>query len=108
MLNNDRYWKEYYKAKNIRLRKKLILNSKLDRMRYYLNNKKITRSIRILKRNINKIKSKDLLQFLISKKLKTNFDLYSNTNLSNFEIINLLFVSDTLKKYYSACGYKLR
>ncbi len=107
MLNNDKYWKDYYRAKNIKLRKKLILNSKLDRMRYYFNNKKIIRSIKILKRNINKIKSKDLLKFLISKKLKTNFDLYSNNNLSNFEMIVLLFVSGTLKKYYTACGYKV-
>ena len=76
-------------------------------MRYYFNNKRIIRSIKILKRNINKIKNKDLLKFLISKKIKKFFDLYSNTALSNFEIINLLFVSDTLKKYYSACGYKL-
>ena len=107
MLNNNKYWKDYYKTKNIKLRKKLILNSKLDRMRYYFNNKRIIRSIKILKRNTNKIKKKDLLKFLISKKIKKIFDLYSNTALSNFEIINLLFVSDTLKKYYSACGYKL-
>ncbi len=108
MLNNNRYWKEYYKVKNIKLKKKLILNSKLDRMRYYLNNKKIVRSIKILKQNINKINTKDLSKYLMSKKFKINFNLYKNTNLSNFEIINLLFVSDTLKKYYSACGYKLK
>ena len=89
------------------VRKKLILNSKLDRMRYYFNNEKIIRSIKILKRNINKIKKKELLKFLISKKIKKFFDLYSNTSLSNFEIINFLFISETLKKYYSACGYKL-
>ncbi len=108
MLNNNRYWKEYYKVKNIKLKKKLILNSKLDRMRYYLNNKKIVRSIKILKQNINKINTKDLSKYLMSKKFKINFNLYKNTNLSNFEIINLLFVSDTLKKYYSACGYKIK
>ena len=107
MLNNKKYWKDYYKTKNIKLRTKLILNSKLDRMRYYFNNKKIVKSIKILKNNINKIKNKDLSKFLISKKMKKNFDLYSNTSLSNFEIINLLFVSDTLKKYYTACNYKL-
>jgi len=107
MLNNKKYWKDYYKAKNIKLRKKLILYSKLDRMRYYFNNKVIIQSIKILKKNINIIKSKDLSKFLTSKKLKTDFDLYGNTNLSNFEIINSLFVLDTLKKYYLACGYKL-
>ena len=108
MLNNNRYWKEYYKVKNIKLKKKLILNSKLDRMRYYLNNKKIVRSIKILKQNINKINTKDLSKYLMSKKFKINFNLYKNINLFNFEIINLLFVSDTLKKYYSACGYKIK
>ena len=35
------------------------------------------------------------------------YQLYGNKDLSNFEIINSLFVSDTLKKYYLACGYKL-
>ncbi len=108
MLNNKKYWRDYYRAKNINSRKKLILNSKLDRMRYYFNDKKIARSIKLLKTNINKIETKNLSKIFISKKLKKKLNLYKNTNLPNFEIINLIFISDTLKKYYTACGFKLK
>ena len=51
MVNNSKYWKGYYDKKNINL----FLNSKLDRMRYYLNSDKVDKSIKILKKNINKI-----------------------------------------------------
>ena len=46
MVNNSKYWKGYYDKKNINL----FLNSKLDRMRYYLNSDKVDKSIKILKK----------------------------------------------------------
>ena len=52
MLNNPKYWKDYYNRKN----KNLYLTSKLDRMRYYLHTNSVIKSINLLKKNINKNK----------------------------------------------------
>ena len=54
MKKNKKYWKAYYSVG----RSNLLLNSKLDRMRYYLNLKPIVNSINILKENINNIDKK--------------------------------------------------
>ena len=68
MLNNKKYWRDYYRAKNINSRKR-ILNSKLDRMRYYLNDKKIARSTKLLKQH-QQNRNKKFIKIFISKKLK--------------------------------------
>ena len=107
MLSDNKYWKDYYTAKNLKIKKRLILNSKLDRMRYYFNDKKIIRSIHILRRNINKISRENIEKFLKYIDLNKKFKNLTKSGLSNFEIIVLLFLSETLKKYYRACGYKL-
>ena len=60
MKKNKKYWKAYYSAG----RSNLLLNSKLDRMRYYLNLKPIVNSINILKENINNI-DKKILKFSV-------------------------------------------
>ena len=54
--NNKKYWIGYYS----RRKKELFLNSKLDRMRYYFNTKKVENSIKVLKKNINKIDFKKI------------------------------------------------
>ena len=54
MKQNNKYWKEYYDKNN----NLLLLNSKLDRSRYYLNEKNVENSIRILRNNINTLDKK--------------------------------------------------
>ena len=101
MIRDNRYWKGYYNSKN----KKIFLNSKLDRMRYYFSYSLIKKSIKILQKNINNLKIKDNL-LLLKKDLRKEFNEYHNYGLKNFEILKLIFISKTLKKYYNACGYK--
>ena len=101
MIRDNRYWKGYYNPKN----KKIFLNSKLDRMRYYFSYSLIKKSIKILQKNINNLKIKDNL-LLLKKDLRKEFNEYHNYGLKNFEILKLIFISKTLKKYYNACGYK--
>ena len=103
MLNNKKYWKGYYKEKNMNL----LLNSKLDRMRYYFNFNEVKKSINILKKNINTLKKEEIIKLFNSKKEKQEILKYNKNKTSNFQIINSLFLTDTLKKYYSACGYRL-
>ena len=54
MKKNKIYWKDYYK-KN---KNNMLLNSKLDRSRYYLNSKDVVHSLKLLKQNINSINKK--------------------------------------------------
>ena len=100
MEKNQKYWKSYYKTKN----PKQLLNSKLDRMRYYFDTKPVTNSTETLKKNINLIDKKNILCFMDSA-TKKEFLHFDKKNLSNFDIIKLLFISKTLKKYFSACAY---
>ena len=102
MVNNSKYWKGYYDKKNINL----FLNSKLDRMRYYLNSDKVDKSIKILKKNINKIDLKNNLT-LIKKAYRKEFLKIQKDNLSNFEKFKLIFICKVLHKYFFACGYKI-
>ena len=101
MLKNKKYWKDYYDQSN----SKLLLNSKLDRMRYYLNTKKVKESIETIKKNINRLQKKELIKYLNTKD-KKQYLIHSKKNLSNFDIINLIFISKSLFRYYQACGYK--
>ena len=101
MLKNKKYWEGYYQKKT----PELLLNSKLDRMRYYFNTKPVVNSIRTLKKNINLLDKKSILCFmnLTEKKEFLNF---KNKELSNFDIIKLIFISRTLKRYFSACSHE--
>ena len=100
-LKNRKYWEGYYQKKT----PELLLNSKLDRMRYYFNTKPVVNSIKTLKKNINLLDKKSILCFmnLTEKKEFLNF---KNKKLSNFDIIKLIFVSKTLKRYFSACAHR--
>ena len=101
MKEKNKYWKEYYDKNN----DLLLLNSKLDRSRYYLNTKNVENSIRILKNNINILDKKNIISF-IGNNFKKDFLFYNKKNLSNFDNIKLIFISKTLKRYFSACGFK--
>lgn len=102
MIKNKKYWISYYKTN----KKKILLESKLDRMRYYLNDKKSIESINNLKKNINCIKFNEILNYLSSDQ-KKEFLLYYKKKLSNFENIKMIFISQSLIRYYSACGYEI-
>lgn len=101
MKQKNKYWKEYY-DKNDDL---LFLNSKLDRSRYYLNTKNVENSIRILKNNINILDKNKIISF-IGNNFKKDFLFYNKKKLTNFDNIKLIFISKTLKRYFSACGFK--
>ena len=102
MLKNKKYWDGYYEKKKF----KLFLNSKLDRMRYYFNTKSVANSIEVLKKNINLLDKKIILS-LMSQNEKKEFLFFDKKKLSNFDAIKLIFISQSLKKYFGACGYKL-
>jgi hypothetical protein len=81
------------------------LNSKLDRSRYYLNEKNVENSIRILRNNINTLDKKKILS-LINNDFKKDFLFYNKKKLTNFDNIKLIFISKSLKRYFNACGFK--
>jgi D-tagatose-1,6-bisphosphate aldolase subunit GatZ/KbaZ len=103
MMNDKKYWKNYY-SKNY---KKLILNSQLDRMRYYLNYLLVKRSIKKLSKNINTCEYKVICKYLNNKKMKKEFSKLKNLKISNFYKIIYVFMLETLNKYYSASGFKI-
>lgn len=106
MLKDKKYWKGYYLGNKSKI-KKLILNSKLDRMRYYLNKNNVVLSTTKLKKNINNISVDKLIKYLKSKnhKIPSNKQLFKR--LSNFDLVNFIFISDSLNRYYKACGFKV-
>ena len=101
MMKNRKYWSNYYSGKKKSL-KKLIVNSRLDRMRYYLNKRNIEESKKILKKNINKLDRHLIIKILNKKKLPK----YNEKDLDNFDLINLSYLGNSLEKYYKACGYR--
>jgi len=101
MLKNRKYWEGYYEKKT----PELLLNSKLDRMRYYFNSKPVVNSIKTLKKNINLLDKKSILHFMDLSE-KKEFLNFKNKKLSNFDIIKLIFISKTLKRYFSACAHR--
>jgi D-tagatose-1,6-bisphosphate aldolase subunit GatZ/KbaZ len=101
MLKNKKYWNDYYTKNH-----KLLLNSKLDRMRYYLDTKVVKKSIRTLKKNINLLDKNDII-CLMDFSAKKEFLNFSKKKLSNFDIIKIIFISKTLKRYFSSCGHKI-
>ena len=103
MMNDKKYWKNYY-SKNY---KKLILNSRLDRMRYYLNYLLIEKSIKKLSKNINTCEYKVIYKYLKNKKMKKEFSKLKNLKISNFYKIIYVFMLEILNKYYAASGFKI-
>ena len=101
MRKKNKYWKKYYDTNN----DLLLLNSKLDRSRYYLNTKIVENSIRILKDNINSLDQKKIISFF-NKDFKKDFLFYNKKKLTNFDIIKLIFISKSLKRYFNACGFE--
>ena len=106
MLKNNKYWKDYYYGKKNKLRK-LILNSKLDRMRYYLNNKPILKSIKVLEKNVDSLDKRKLIKYFNLAEDKKIFNNLQLKKMSNFNLINFIFISKSLNKYYTACGYRV-
>ncbi len=105
MQKNKKYWKNYYSG-NKRKLNNLLLNSKLDRMRYYLNVQNITKSIDLLRKNINKTEQSEIIKYLKKRKIIFNNKLINKANFKNFDLINFIFLEKTFQKYYSASGYK--
>ena len=103
MKKNNKYWSGYYNSKN----KNLFLDSKLDRMRYYLNTQNVKHSIEILKNNINSI-SLEKIQTFLTRKQKSEFLYFNKKKFTNFENLKMIFVSKSLIRYYLACGYNIR
>ena len=103
MKKNNKYWSGYYNSKN----KNLFLDSKLDRMRYYLNTQNVKHSIEILKNNINNIIFEKIQTFL-TRKQKSEFLYFNKKKFTNFENLKMIFVSKSLIRYYLACGYNIR
>ena len=101
MIKNKKYWSNYYSGR-IKPLKKLIFNSRLDRVRYYLSKKNVEKSKKVLKENINKL-DRNLIKKILNKKKLLN---YNEKELDNFDLINLCYLGKSLEKYYKACGYR--
>jgi len=101
MRKKNKSWKEYYDTNN----DSLLLNSKLDRSRYYFNTKIVKNSIRTLKNNINSLDPKKIISFF-NNDFKKDFLFYNKKKLTNFDIIKLIFISKSLKRYFNACGFE--
>ena len=105
-MNRDKsHWIKYYKGSKKKV-EYLKLHSRLDRLRYYWNKKRVIESKKILINNINLIQQKKFKKiFLIRShviKIKKNF------HLNNFDTLILNGLFNTIKKYYLACGFALR
>ena len=107
MNQNKKYWINYYKGSKKKINK-LMLNSQLDRMRYYLSHKRTKKSKKILEKNINNLKKDLVIKFLNKLNTKNKrYILKEKNKLSNFQLIVSYFLETTLKKYYRACGFKI-
>lgn len=96
------YWQKYYKGSKSYIHK-LLLQSKLDRVRYYWDKKEVSKSIFLLKKNINKLKINLILSELKNDKSKLN--IFKKSKITNFEFVVLIFLKKTLEKYYKACFF---
>ena len=105
MKNNNSYWIDYYKAKKKKL-DNLKFNSYLDRLRYYWSSKNILNSKKKLFININKINKKKFIRYTDFK--KKDFILKEKLKLNNSEFIIYKSIEPILKRYYSACKFKLK
>ena len=105
MKNNNSYWIDYYKAKKKKL-DNLKFNSYLDRLRYYWSSKNILNSKKKLFININKINKKKFIRYTDFK--EKDFILKEKLKLNNSEFIIYKSIEPILKRYYSACKFKLK
>jgi len=96
------YWQKYYKGSKSYIQK-LLLQSQLDRIRYYWDKKEVSKSIFLLKKNINKLKINLILSQLKYDKSKLN--IFKNSKITNFEFVVLIFLKKTPEKYYKACFF---
>ena len=106
MKNYDEYWIDYYKGSHKYLNI-LKFSSYLDRLRYYWDFKKINKTKEKLFFNINGInefKFFNSTKFLKGKDLKMKKKL----KLNNAEFIIFKSIERILRKYYLACGFKLK
>ena len=102
MLKNNKYWINFYEKNNYNQ----FLNSKYDRSRYYLGTKKVKNSIGKLRLNINNLNLTKLIKKFTHTSSNTILKLKKN-KLNNFEILNFIFISRSLAKYYRACGFSI-
>ena len=75
-------------------------------MRYYFDTKPVINSIKTLKKNINLLHEKNIVYFMNTSE-KKEFLNFKKDKLSNFDVIKLIFISKTLKRYFGACKHKL-
>ena len=105
MHKDNKYWVNYYHGSKKKI-EYLKFNSLLDRSRYYWSKKNITKSLSLLKHNINSLDVKSI--FKTSKILKKKLYLKNKLKLSNFEFIIFCYLNKTLSKYYKACNYSFK
>ena len=105
MNKNKKYWFSYYNNSK-KNNEYLKFNSYLDRIRYYWSHKDIIKSKNILFKNLNNINATEFA--LINKYNKENIKIKNKLKLNNVEFILFKFLENTLIKYYSACGFKIK
>ena len=100
MKEDKRYWVNYYKGTKKTI-EYLMINSKLDRMRYYWDKKKVKKSLNILKKNINKLERNFITRYFnISNDLKKRYK-----HLDNYDLIISVNLHKSISKFYSSCKY---
>ena len=99
MMKKKEYWINYYSNN---FDKSELINSRLDRIRYYWSSKKVESSLNVLEKNINSFTKKKFFKlFKIPLKYKNSLILKRN-----FDILIYFYLSNTLKKFYKAVGFK--
>ena len=105
MNRDNKYWVNYYHGSKKKI-EYLKFNSLLDRSRYYWSKKNITKSLRLLKQNINSLDINSIFKNL--KTFKKKLFLKNKLKLNNFEFIIFCYLNKTLSKYYKACNYSFK
>ena len=101
MKNDNSHWVEYYKGSET-YKNDLLLNSKLDRVRYYWKTEDVIKSVNLLKKNINQINKNVLYNHF---KINPSF-IKKFSKLDNFQLIILFFLEKTFIKFYKSCEFK--
>jgi len=104
MYINKDYWKDYFKYIKKNMDRKII-NSFFDRTRYYLNEKNVENSIKILEHNINRINQEKIIKLLVQHKKLGKLDQIKRYNFKNFDLVVFYFLNKILVKYYKACNF---
>ena len=105
MFKNKKYWKNYYKSSDKKIATK-IMNSMYDRTRYYFETQAVKSSLKILKKNIEKIDQQKIIQSLIKNKNLKDYKMLIPYKLKNYELVIFCFVEKIFLKYYQASGFK--